>query len=78
MDHSKFTSTGSGSPYAFGVLEDQYRDNMTLKEGLSIVKRALLSAMARDINSGDAVTLATITKDQGFRLLSKEDVEAIV
>jgi len=26
----KYTTTGSGSPYVFGVLEDNYRDNITI------------------------------------------------
>lgn len=70
----KYTATGSGSPYVFGVLEDYYRDDITIDEGIDIAIRALSAAMKRDSASGDGMDIAVITKD-GFRLLSDEEIE---
>src|SRR5256885_10869992 len=32
----KFVSSGSGSPYVYGVLEDHWKDDMTLEEGANL------------------------------------------
>jgi proteasome beta subunit len=60
----KFTSTGSGSPIALGVLEDQYKENMSIDEAKELAKRAIKAAIERDIGSGGrAIDVAIITKD---------------
>ncbi|HEB37091.1 MAG TPA: archaeal proteasome endopeptidase complex subunit beta [Thermoplasmatales archaeon] len=69
----KYTSTGSGSPYAFGVLEDHYHDDMTVDEGIDLAIRALGAAMKRDSASGDGFDIVTITKD-GFNILTDEEI----
>lgn len=70
----KMVSTGSGSPTAYGVLEDQYKENRGVKENLPIVVRAIRSAMERDSASGNGIDVAVITRD-GFRKIEKEEVE---
>jgi len=63
-ESKKFTSTGSGSPIALGVLEDQYRDGMSVEEAKELAKRAIKAAIERDIGSGGrAIDIAVITKD---------------
>ena len=37
----KYTAGGSGCPYVFGVLEDLYKDDMTIDEGVDIAIRAI-------------------------------------
>src|SRR5204862_16179 len=37
----KFVSSGSGSPYVYGVLEDHWKDDMTLDEGANLAVRAV-------------------------------------
>ena len=69
-------STGSGSPIAYGVLEDRYRKNMTVKEGISLVVSAVTSAMKRDIGSGDSFDIVIIGKG-GYRELTDEEKKAI-
>jgi len=70
----KYTSTGSGSSYVFGVLEDHYREDMTVEEGIDLAIRAITAAMKRDSASGDGIDVAVITPD-GFRLLSDDEVK---
>ncbi len=63
-EEKKFFSTGSGSPMALGVLEDAYRDGMTIDEASKLAMRAIKSAIERDIGSGGkAMDIAVITKD---------------
>jgi len=57
----KFAAVGTGAEIATGVLEAEYRDNMTLEEAKPILLRAIRSALARDISSGDGIDLLVIT-----------------
>jgi len=66
-EEEKFISFGSGSPYSLGVLETEWKENMTAPEGLKLVEKAITSSRARDAGSGYKLQLATIKKD-GFKL----------
>jgi proteasome beta subunit len=68
-------STGSGSPVAYGVLEDRYNEDMYVDEGIETAIRAIKSAMERDTFSGNGILIATVTKEEGFKMLSSEEVE---
>lgn len=59
----KVVSTGSGSPFAYGLLEQEYREGKSVKEMLPVAAKAIKSAIARDTYSGNNVNLITITKD---------------
>ena len=73
----KCVSTGSGSPVAYGVLEDKYKEGAKIDEILPVVVRAVDSAMKRDIASGDNFDIAVITKE-GYRALSTEEKKEIL
>lgn len=68
-------STGSGSMVTYGVLEDRYSEDLYIDEGIDLAIRGIRAAMERDAFSGNGVRLATITKDEGFKKFSKEEVE---
>ncbi|MBI5679660.1 MAG: archaeal proteasome endopeptidase complex subunit beta [Methanobacterium sp.] len=71
----KMISTGSGSPVAYGVLEDRYNDDMDVEEGIDVAIRAIQSAMERDAFSGNGILVATITKD-GYKILPEDEVKS--
>ena len=70
----KYTSGGSGSPYVYGVLEDLYRDNLTINEGVDLAIRAVAAAKRRDSASGGLTNIAVINKD-GFKEISQEEIK---
>lgn len=70
----KYTAGGSGSPYVFGVLEDLYKDDLTVDEGIDIAIRAVKAAKSRDSASGGMTNIAVITKD-GFKPIAQAEVE---
>lgn len=70
----KYTTGGSGSPYVFGVLEDHYKEDITVDEGADLAVRALHAAMRRDSASGNGMDITIIT-DKEFRKLSDDEVE---
>ena len=77
LTEEKVVSTGSGSPFAYGVLEDRYREGSTLKEMIPIVVKAVDSAMKRDTASGDSFDVAVITSE-GYREMSQEEKQTIL
>ena len=73
-----YCATVSGSPYMYGVLEDQYKHGMTQNQALKIAAKALLASAQRDAASGNGMDLAVITKDKGFQLLSESEVATLL
>jgi proteasome beta subunit len=59
----EFISAGSGAPIAIGVLEDQYRDDLTMEEGAELAIKTIRAASRRDVTSGGAIDLLLITKE---------------
>ena len=77
LTEEKCVATGSGSPIAYGVLEDKYKENMIIKDLLSVVVRAVDSAMKRDAASGDSFDVAIID-EKGFHELNDEEKRNIL
>ena len=71
-------ATGSGSPVAYGVLENEYNDKLSLNEGLSLVARAIQSAMKRDVYTGDDFDIATVTRERGYVELTTEEKRSLL
>jgi proteasome beta subunit len=76
IEETRVSATGSGSPMAYGILEDQYRENMTVKEGLDLTIRAIHNATKRDSASGENIDVVVITKEK-FKRLDPEEVKSI-
>jgi len=57
-----YAAVGSGAQMATGVLEEGYKDNMSMKDAKTLVLTAIKSAIRRDVMSGDGVDLMIITK----------------
>ena len=77
MIKDTFISTGSGSTFAYGVLEDRFHDDITVEEAKELALRAIKAATERDTYSGNGFLVAEVTKD-GYKMLEKEEVESIV
>ncbi len=71
-EEDEYTSDGSGSVFAYGVLETLYRKDMPIEEGIKLAMKALNAAIQRDSASGNGVDVVTITKDGVKRVLSKK------
>ena len=77
MSEKKVSSTGSGSPVAYGVMETGYKENMSVQEGTDLVTRAIHSAKERDAGTGNRIEVVTIT-DKGFKKLTEDQIKKIV
>jgi proteasome beta subunit len=58
------TATGTGSPFAYGVLDNKYKKNISMEEAMKIAEDAVKSAIGRDSYSGQAIRVVAITKDE--------------
>lgn len=77
VEEDRYMATGSGSPIAYGVLEDGYKDGMTKEEGIRLAVRSIRSARERDIFSGGRdITVVVIDKD-GLKFVDREKVKDI-
>ena len=77
VEEKSYVTTGSGSPVAYGLLEDEYRNDLKIEDAKVVALRAVKAAIVRNIGTGDGINLATIDKN-GFRLLSKEQKKSII
>lgn len=59
----KFASVGSGAEIATGILETEYKENLSADEAKNLILRSIKAAVARDIQSGDGVDFLVITND---------------
>ncbi|MEM2878741.1 MAG: archaeal proteasome endopeptidase complex subunit beta [Candidatus Hadarchaeales archaeon] len=76
MTEEKMVATGSGSPVAYGFLENSFREGMKTKEALPIAIKAIRTAMKRDIATGNEVMAAVITGD-GYRELTPDEIKSL-
>ena len=77
LTKENYVSTGSGSPIAYGILESEYRDGITLEKGIAIAIKAVTSAMKRDAMSGDSFDVVIIDKG-GYKELSEEEKKRLL
>ncbi len=62
MPHDDFNADGSGSVFALGVLEAEYKPNLSVDDAVELAKRAINAAIQRDAASGCGVDIWVITK----------------
>ncbi|WP_297507077.1 archaeal proteasome endopeptidase complex subunit beta [Thermococcus sp.] len=73
----RFTAAGSGMEFAFSILEENYRDDLSVDGGIKLALKAIKVATRRDVFTGGGVTLVTITKE-GYREWSEEELRAFL
>nr|ACO11122.1 Proteasome subunit beta type-5 precursor [Caligus rogercresseyi] len=69
-------SVGSGSVYAYGVLDADYRYDLTDEEAYELGRRAIAHATYRDAASGGIIRVMHVTKE-GKKMISEEDCKEL-
>ncbi len=70
--YDDFLSSGSGSVFAFGVLETLYKKNLSINEGVKLAVKSINAALQRDIATGNGIDVITITKAGVKRVFEKK------
>ena len=58
-----FGAAGTGMLFSYGILEAEYKPDMTVKQGEKLIEKTIRSAIGRDAMSGNGIDLLIITKD---------------
>ncbi len=66
-----YSCDGSGMMFAIGVLEANYKENISVEEGVKLAVKAVSAAIQRDTGSGCGVDVVTITSVGTTRALTK-------
>jgi len=68
----KVFSVGSGSIFAYGVLDKGYRHDLTNEEAYDLGRRAIYHATFRDAASGGVIRVVHM-KEDGYEIISQTD-----
>ena len=68
-----FISTGSGSVFAYGMLQEHYKKEMNLSEAIRLAVKSVNVAIERDMATGDGIDVVVINND-GLNELSKTEI----
>jgi len=58
----EYAAVGTGAEMALGVLDPQFKPNMTKVEAIDLAKKAVRAAALRDSASGDGLDILVITE----------------
>lgn len=67
-----YVSSGSGSVIAYGVLESQWRKEMSVEEGLTLAVKAVNAALQRDSASGNGIDVVKVTSRGVERIMEQQ------
>jgi len=77
INREKMIATGSGSPVAYGVLEEEFDEGMTTMKAYPLAAKAIIAATRRNVATGDHFDVAVLDK-QGFRELSEQEKDKLL
>ena len=76
MTTERFISTGSGSPVAYGYLESEFKDGISVNEAYKMAIQSIAAAIRRNAGTGDSINAVIIDKN-GYRELTKEEKDSV-
>ena len=69
-------SVGSGSTYAYGILDAGYSFDLSVEDAIDLGRRAIFHATFRDAYSGGRVMIYHV-KESGWELIGIQDVNEL-
>lgn len=63
---------GSGMPYVLGLLERNWKRDLSLEKGVELAKEAIKSSTQRDLGSGFGIDVFTITREGIKKVVDQE------
>ncbi|MFW9872442.1 MAG: proteasome subunit beta [Candidatus Thorarchaeota archaeon] len=59
----EYGTTGTGMLLSIGILEAEYKPDITIAAGEKLVEKAIRNSISRDVMSGNGIDILTFTKD---------------
>lgn len=72
-----FISSGSGSVFAYGVLETQYKKDLSTDDAVALAVKTINTALLRDSASGNGIDVVVINEKEIKRVMHKELIYAL-
>ncbi len=77
-DVNDYTVTGSGSEFAMGVLDTQYKPAMKKDEAIRLAISAITASKKRDVMSGGESITIMVIDDRGVQEMERKDVDKLI
>ena len=77
VNREKMVATGSGSPVAYGVLEEDFKEGSAATKTYPLAAKAIIAATRRNVATGDHFDVAVIDKG-GFREIPEQEKEKLL
>ena len=77
LTNEEYHSTGSGSPVAYGILEAEFKESLTVDQALPIAIKSVYGAILRNAGTGDGLNIVTI-KENILKEYSNEEKQKIL
>ncbi|MDI6721325.1 MAG: proteasome subunit beta, partial [Candidatus Aenigmarchaeota archaeon] len=74
LEKDDYTATGSGSPFAYGVLENEFKPNMARDDGIKLAVRSIRAARERDIFSGGKLINVVVIDKNGMQIVEEQKI----
>jgi proteasome beta subunit len=71
MEMDDYVTSGSGSVFALGVLENKFKPGLSREDGVKLAVEAMSASLARDSASGNGIDVYVIGKDGAEKVVSK-------
>ena len=78
LEEKEYFSSGSGSPFVFGVLENDYKKGMPVDHAKKLAVRSINAATKRDIASGGSGIDLVVIDSQGYHKIPDEQVKGMI
>ncbi|MXR19544.1 archaeal proteasome endopeptidase complex subunit beta [Halobacterium bonnevillei] len=72
-----YTAQGSGMPYALGVLEQEFSEDLTMDDAVGVAAQAIDSASERDTASGNGIHITKIT-EEAVEIVGHKDIDEVL
>ena len=77
IEKDNSASTGSGSPIAYGVLDDNFKEGMLREDGIKLAVRAIRAAKERDVFSGAKKIRVLVIDEDGLSWVDEAKVQEL-
>lgn len=72
LEYDDYTACGSGETFVIGYLENNYKEGLSVDEGVKLVQTAINASLQRDIYSGAGIDVVKITQKGAEFTIDKE------
>jgi proteasome beta subunit len=77
VEEKTYVTTGSGSPVAYGILENEYNKSISIDDAKKIALNAVKAAITRNIGTGDGINVSVID-NTGYHILTADQKKTTI